>query len=97
MRAQERIKVIWMSENNKSEIKRADEDSSSTDLLCCPHCQSTEGVEYKDYGYAHVYHETFDGKRECVNMISKTPPPVFGKCIYCNRQIRLSKMELRNQ
>ncbi len=33
MSTQEREKVIWMSENNKSEIKRADEDSSSTALL----------------------------------------------------------------
>ena len=63
-------------------------------LLCCPHCEGTQGVEFNDYGQYLKYSLTFSGQREFIDMFSYTPAPVFGKCIDCGKRIRLSKIEI---
>ena len=65
----------------------------------CPHCSSTDGYSFKDYGHTIFYTGRFGQGRageEATEMKSKSKPPVYAYCDSCGKKIKLSMLRGEN-
>lgn len=75
-----------------------DSSSQVERLTSCPHCGSSDGISFIDHGAAIEYTIDFrDGLREHAMTHHTRPVPVFGKCLSCNKQIRIDRVEIDRQ
>ena len=56
----------------------------------CPHCDGKSGFEYRDYAATLVYVCEWKGSFEHVVSLHTRPVPKFGKCIDCDKRVKIS-------
>jgi hypothetical protein len=62
----------------------------------CPHCNGVSGIEWKDYGTIFTYQQKFNSyqyDREVVSTDNKSKLPVWGKCLDCDKRIKIESIQ----